>query len=157
MDWTENPLVALYFAVSDKEQEGEDGALWHLLPTELNKLARLPVSHENELPGFGDTGVLKNYLPSTLSNESTSEMLPVAAIAPRNTRRMQAQQGVFTITHREPHALDQLTPTKHVWRSVIPYRAKARLKAELEALNVRSSNLFPELDQVAMRALEAIK
>ena len=42
LDWSESPLVALYFAVQDAGNCVElDGALWRLDPTELNKHASI--------------------------------------------------------------------------------------------------------------------
>jgi hypothetical protein len=35
LDWSESPLVALYFAVTD--QEDRDGCIWALWPVELNR------------------------------------------------------------------------------------------------------------------------
>ena len=35
LDWTENPLVALYFAVLEQE-EASDGCIWALWPRQLN-------------------------------------------------------------------------------------------------------------------------
>jgi len=36
LDWSESPLVALYFAIEDEARDEADGALWALLPTRLN-------------------------------------------------------------------------------------------------------------------------
>lgn len=36
LDWTESPLVALHFAVTDSKQEGNDAAVWGLCPGLLN-------------------------------------------------------------------------------------------------------------------------
>lgn len=39
LDWTESPLVALYFAVEDRNPKNKkkDGAFWMLFPLELNR------------------------------------------------------------------------------------------------------------------------
>src|SRR3990170_6695909 len=38
MDWSENPLVGLYFATEhDGQRRKQDGALWCLLPIQLNR------------------------------------------------------------------------------------------------------------------------
>ena len=150
MDWSESPLVGLYFAVHGHPKT--DGIVWHLLPIQLNMAAGIRPPHPAEIPGFGDASVLDTYLPSSLAKEKTSSLLPAAAIAPRNTRRMQAQHGVFTITHREQHSLDDVGDGGHVWRVVVPRAAKERIKGELAALNVNQLSLFPELDHVAAHA-----
>ena len=154
LDWSESPLVGLYFAVDGEPKY--DGAIWNLLPIELNKIANIVPQHPAEIPGFGDDPILNNYLPSNLANELKSSLLPAAAIAPRNTRRMQAQHGVFTITHREQHGLDQIGKQDHIWRLLIPARVKPRMRAELAALNINRLSLFPELDHVAAHAKESL-
>ena len=41
LDWSESPLVALYFAVEDSSDRDEEAALWSLRPSELNKNAHI--------------------------------------------------------------------------------------------------------------------
>lgn len=62
LDWSESPLVALYFAVEKHEHyAGEDAALWCLRPSELNKKANIQDDHEEFfIPSFDDQE-LKNY------------------------------------------------------------------------------------------------
>ena len=141
LDWTESPLVGLYFAVDKLPRS--DGAVWHLLPIELNKMTNIRPEHPAEIPGCGDDDVLNNYLPSSLSRERTSSLSPASAIAPRNTRRMQAQHGVFTITHRVQTGIEQVGDQSHVWRLIVPRGAKNRIKLELAALNVTALASFP--------------
>ena len=130
LDWTESPLVSLYFAVD--KQPDSDGAVWFLLPIEMNKIANIRPQHPSEIPGCGDDDVLDNYLPSRLSKERSSSLSPAAAIAPRNTRRMQAQHGVFTITHREQTGIEAIGNASHVWRIIVPKSAKRTIRSELE-------------------------
>ena len=153
LDWSESPLVGLYFA-ADK-QPNQDGVVWHLLPIELNRSAQIRPPHPSEIPGFGDK-ILDNYLPSRLAGEQQSSLLPAAAIAPRNTRRIQAQFGVFTITHRDQISVDQVGDQNHVWRTIVPKNAKARIRRELATRNISRLTLFPELDQVAIHAQESL-
>jgi FRG domain len=155
LDWSESPLVGLYFAVNAHPKS--DGAVWNLLPIELNKSANIRPPHPAEIPSFADDVILDNYLPSSLAKEHTSSLSPAAAIAPRNTRRMQAQQGVFTITHRSQVAIDDVTDHNHVWRYIIPKSAKKRITSELALLNIDHLSLFPELDHVATHATETVE
>lgn len=153
LDWTESPLVGLYFAAEKCSKS--DGALWSLLPIELNKLAKVPLPHPANIPGFEKDSPVENYLPSKLAGEDESDLLPVAAIAPRNTRRMQAQHGVFTITHRTQKKIEEVG-SDHIWRLIIPSGSKQNILRELSALNIGPLTLFPELDRVAIHAREAL-
>ncbi|MBB5058398.1 hypothetical protein HDF16_003112 [Granulicella aggregans] len=148
LDWSENPLVGLYFAV--EQDVTEDSVLWMLLPTVLNSKSNIRPAFEHEIPSFEDEE-LKNYLPSTISREIRSRLNPVAAIAPRNSPRMQAQQGVFTITHRDNVYIDEVgepNTRDHIWRYLIPGVAKADLRADLRRLGITKFSVFPELSSI---------
>jgi hypothetical protein len=144
LDWTETPLVALYFAIC--EQRDVDGVIWCLDPVRLNKEARLKFSYDLELPAFGvDEKVLDNYLPDRLEG-GTSEMFPIAAIGQRNSKRMLAQAGTFTINHLKDVPIEEIGEKKHIWRYIIPAAKKEDLKDELDHLGYSELKLFPELD-----------
>jgi len=104
IDWTEAPLVALYFIVADTVLHGEDGALWCLLPYLLNKQSKV-----DHIPGFDDDIELENYLPSKVRGPGGSQS-PIAAVGIRNSTRMYAQQGIFTIAHKDTTAIEEVSP-----------------------------------------------
>ncbi len=150
LDWSESPLTALYFAIHDLLEK--DGALWVLAPNELNKKSNYRPDFEFEVPSFEDEH-LANYLPSTIAKENKSKLFPMAAIAPRNSARMQAQQGVFTITHRENIILEDVgaegSPRDHIWKYIIPTTAKTLFLKELKWLGISRFKLFPELESLS--------
>lgn len=154
LDWSESPLVALYFSVCS--EPNSDGSIWMLLPIALNMEANIQQIHPSEIPGFDDDPVLNNYLPSTLAQEQRSSLFPAAAIASRNTRRIQAQHGVFTISHRDKTFIEEIGNKRHVWRIIIPKNKKNNIMNELSFLNIDKLSLFPELDNVAKHATELV-
>jgi hypothetical protein len=77
LDWSESPLAALYFAVSDLNHVGATGAVWCLDPVALNAEAKLKFEFELEIPAFGRDKVLDSYLPSHV-DENPAELFPVA-------------------------------------------------------------------------------
>jgi hypothetical protein len=155
LDWTESPLTAVYFAVSNKEHSRVAGAVWCLDPVALNRAANLKFEFEAEIPAFGRDKVLESYLPSRV-HENPSEMFPVAIVGPRNTPRMAAQLGTFTINHRLHEPIENVGDGKHVWRWIIPAAAKKNLLKELVHLGVSALTLFPELDRVADTSKELL-
>ena len=157
LDWTENPLIGLYFAVnsadSANENDAVDGALWLLRPIELNRGASVRLNHERDLPVFQDgDDYLDNYLPSRLSREEQSAALPIAGLAARHSKRMQAQHSVFTVTHRQQVAIEAIEPHQHIGRYIVPAKAKASIRKQLENLKVDRLSVFPELDNAALVA-----
>ncbi|MFB3779472.1 MAG: FRG domain-containing protein [Bryobacteraceae bacterium] len=148
LDWTESPLAALYFAVYEKPHLNAAGAVWCLDPVALNKTANLRFAFEAEIPAFGRDKVLDSYLPSHVQ-ENPSELFPVAIVGPRNTPRMAAQLGTFTINHRLHTPIDEMGDGRHVWRWIIPGKAKRTILRELGYLGYSALTLFPELDRVA--------
>jgi len=157
LDWTESPLAALCFAVEyNKKHENHDAAIWCLVPTDLNRHANVVYPFETEVPAFDHDPILESYRPSRIASESTSQLFPVAAIASRNSPRIVAQQGTFTITHRKMTCIESVGNALHVWRLIIPWRSKAKIREELRLLHFTDLTLFPELDKVAIEALRII-
>jgi hypothetical protein len=156
LDWSESPLAALYFAVSNKKHWRSDGALWCLDPVALNHEANLKFSFQHEIPAFGLDQVLDSYLPSRV-HENPSELFPVAIVGPRNTPRMAAQLGTFTIIHRLNKPIENIGKGKHLWRWIIPANAKLNLLKELSHLSISALTLFPELDRVADLTKELVR
>lgn len=149
LDWTESPLAALYFVVSEKEHYNREGALWCLDPVALNRdVANINFKFTNEIPAFGLDKTMENYLPSRLSLEA-SILKPVGIVGPRNTARMVAQLGVFTINHGDHTPIENLGSMNHVWRWIVPSTAKKKLFVELKNLGFTALTLFPDLDRVA--------
>jgi hypothetical protein len=153
LDWTESPLVALYFAVSNLSSV--DASLWILLPTVLNEASHFRPIFENEIPSFEDQHLI-NYSTDVISNETRSELLPLAAIAPRNSVRMQAQLGVFTISHRSNIYIEDVggIPAQHVWRYLIKKENKEDLLNELTLLSYTKFKIFPELENLSEQILD---
>jgi len=154
LDWTENALVALYFAVH--MEPSEDAELWALLPYALNKEA------------IGQWGIPLNansqhvrYLAEQPywngSNASFAERLgldgpvelPCAITPPELFPRMAVQSSTFTI-HPLPNEgtaiQDSLTDEKHLVRYIVPARCKQKLQQGLSQLGFDHRRLFPDLE-----------
>lgn len=153
LDWTESPLIGLYFAVDGVRDDSRDGALWLLLPVELNREAGIILTNPLGLPIFEDNNPhLRNYLPSVIASEQTTRLTPAAGVAIRHSKRMQSQFSVFTVTHRDQTPIESLGDGHHIGRYIVPASAKARIRRQLEALRIDELTVFPELDNVARLA-----
>jgi FRG domain len=171
LDWTESALIGLYFSVTPalyagavsadlSRNDDKDGALWCLLPTELNKVSSLYSRGQFEIPMFEDEDSNSQlYLPRSVAatgGKGHSGINPGAAIGMRGTTRMQAQQGVFVITHRNQTPIEDIGDTRHIWKYVVPADAKKELRAELRLIGMTPLAVFPELDSVALGARRSL-
>ena len=145
LDWTESPLVALYFAVEKISRDKDVGVVWCLDPLALNTHAGL----ESRIYFGGIDPELDAYLPASVKAAPTrNENQPVALIAHRSFQRLIAQQGVFTIMHRSKISLEEIDKGRLLARVRIPAKAKARIRTSLAALGVDRLSLYPELQSV---------
>lgn len=157
LDWSESPLVALFFAVDDfHKHRNSDAAVWCLKPTALNKNANISNTLEaNYIPSFEDEE-LQPYATEKL-RATNVELLPLATIATRNNPRIQAQMGTFTIHHTKKVAIEGVGDKSHVIKYIIPSTNRETLKKELKLLGINQFSLFPELTSVGSLLREMMR
>jgi hypothetical protein len=140
LDWTENPLVAVYFAV---EPPDDDGCIWGLSPSALNAA----LDGWYGLVQIKDPRVAK--IAESAFNDISTERIIIAIDGQEIDPRMLAQMSRFTL-HSDPDPLE-LMPDSPKWlrRYIIPKNAKANIRKQLSAFGIRRSNLFPDLASLA--------
>lgn len=135
LDWTQNPLAALFFAVDGEPEQSEDAFVWEYRAKRFTR----------GLPSFQD-------LDTYARDHGGVVLIP----ARHNVDRLTAQSGMFTF-HGLPEGAEPFTPLEerppqgpdHVGvlrRFVIPNTRRAYLKAELAKVGVHRFSLFPDLD-----------
>jgi len=159
IDWTRSPLAAIYFAVhGSSETAGQDAALWMVRPGVWNRYA-IPASRDGGRDRLFEAYAKElnclfqvHFYSDRLQGKDEMQKW-IAAIEPvYNSRRMIAQQSVFTI-----HGpLSQPMETVHegfdepcLWRWHIPGDKKGDLQQELRDLGIQRSALFPDLDNLS--------
>lgn len=150
LDWTENPFVALFFAVLNgfpAGPEDEDAAVWALDPVRMNEFALKHVSHRGGAIQIDDSSA-RGYKPQ--SDDINAE--PIAIFGVHNSPRIVAQRGVFVIFGSNLAPLDEnadLLGTDALARIEIPQPARIALREGLMSIGLTDSTVFPDLDGLA--------
>lgn len=145
LDWTENPLVALYFAVEDDvKAQDVDAKVFALDPHGLNQKT---FGTPQGLLLLGQDDVLNQYLPYSIG---TPQALPVAVVAPQSFDRVVSQSGTFTISHHaDPNDVEHHAGG-FVESWVVPVTAKQNIRNELLKLGINAATVYPDLDHISV-------
>jgi hypothetical protein len=159
LDWTENPLIALHFALMSavsRTSRGKtiyprDAVVWVLDPGRWNAAALRHLSYVGGPLTTGDEP-LKGYAP--LSSVSTMHTHPVALYGAHNSARIVAQQGVFTIFGKSRLAMETLIrrgtfPAQALRRMLIPRTHIASMRRSLLNQGITESVVYPDLEGLA--------
>jgi hypothetical protein len=163
LDWSENPLIAAYFATREdgfkKGIRKPEAALWCLFPRKLNEASGMVLRPPDDIPAFGDERELEDYLPQQVS-QGISSRNPLAIVAPRQFGRVYAQQGVFTIIHKDAKRIEDVQDDAghkgHLVKLRISRKGVHQIQKELNLLRVNKLLVFPQLENVAAEAIEIL-
>ncbi len=123
LDWTTNPLVALFLAVEAHPcHDAADGAVFAYtsLPNDINHAQGIEKQAEN--------------------NPQVARFIPRPF-----DRRIQCQSGLFTF-HPEPHVPLTVGGKDGVVKAVILFGAKGQIQNWLNTMGVSRKTLFPDLE-----------
>jgi hypothetical protein len=159
LDWSESPLIALYFAVHDAKFSKKDGALYFLDPVEFNDHAGHAKSENKEIFSFGIDPSADEYLLTKLNaGNPKSKTPPIAIIGSKDSIRIQAQEGVFVAHHHDMLWMENEFPScSWAWRHKIPKESKKEILQELGLLLIDHFTVYPQLDHLARRIKETLK
>lgn len=137
LDWTESPVIALYFACLSPST---DGIVFVMNPIDLNR-ATDPLK-PRILNLQQDSAIISKYL---VSNINQRRRLRTIAINPVwNSERLMVQKGVFTLHGTECDLDDKQAPS--LVAVPILRETKPQLQEDLERIGTDEMTMFPELE-----------
>lgn len=152
LDWSENPFVALFFALENCREElaGEerDAAVWLLDPVAMNTIATTGQEGEATILGaFADE--LDGYKPRR-EGKSLNRLLPLAIFGIHNSPRIVAQRGTFTIFGKDTTPIesnDKISGANGCAKKIVIAGAhKKTVFTDLFGVGISDSVVYPDLD-----------
>lgn len=122
IDWTKNPLVALFFATCDFD-ESIDGSVFIM---DFNNTTLDTKKHEPF--DINESGV---FYPKGLS------------------ARVINQRGIFTLSHKPKKRLDKLLPEFEFIKIKIKGESKKELQKQLELYDINEFSIYQDLDNLS--------
>jgi hypothetical protein len=154
LDWTTNPLIALYFACSS--QRNTDGKVFM-----LNLLAwKLPAQQPGGAPFGVATGRRIGFIAwmdyiFNWRNDDATKKAQISHTFPVRPElfdlRISLQQGCFTFHHPNDRTLAEAPPVQTL---DVPRDAKEQILGELAALNINHFSVFGDLEALAKHLSE---
>ena len=148
LDWTQSPLVALFFAL--QKPDDADATVWALSPTRLNLsetanesicMPGSPLIDQLGVQAFRvDTKPLDQRILSVLTEEA-------------DVRHM-VQQSAFTLHGRAQPLEQHAASDRFLLRIRIPSYAKEGFRQVLALYGINRATLFPDLDNLAAEITE---
>jgi len=160
LDWTENPFMAMFFAIADahfsvtargKLRFDKPAAVWVLNPVAWN---RQSLSHQSFEGGIlsPDDDALKGYKPGPSFAGMNNH--PVGLYGAHNSSRIVAQRGVFTIFGQNTEPMERVYkkhgfPKDSLVKLVFDRTALPELRRSVFNHGITESVVFPDLDGLA--------
>lgn len=144
LDWTDSPLCALFFAITDYKDEN-DAAIFVLDPVKWNK------NYYNKLVPIlemTDDAVVKKFIDNAFGSCFEPFMLyPMAVTSIRKQPRMLNQKANFTI-HDSPIDMYKMGDP-NLRKIIISGKHKKQILKELNFMGIDKTTFFPELPALA--------
>jgi len=149
VDWTESPLIALYFAVRDNPGY-YDSAVWMLDPYEMNyRVIKRDEVIAPSAPGTLERDVRRvmPWLPTRFAKKAMLAKNPVAVFPTHFVRRISSQRSCFTIHGVEENGFSRFRGRRPCLIKIkIPAFSAIPIRHALETQGIDETTVFPDLE-----------
>jgi hypothetical protein len=135
LDFSTNPLIALYFACLGKENSNKYGAVWFAIKEQF--LVKQNIYEE----------VNKYFASGYLDDDPLQFEKPVCLETEFLITRMTNQASTFLIWGNNPKSLLEYTEFQ-LYKIMIDHYSKERILNELEKLDIHKASVFSGLDKL---------
>ena len=166
LDWTDGALIALHFAVRNKEMQPERGSIIYVPdPYWLQKILRIHANRKDAIARWKKFWKDEKNRCNTCEDDWDRLYLPADADDARNpllatpevpmlwdlhhiTRRVAAQRSRFMVFGTDPLWLSKVTKERdsRLVSIIVPAGAINRIRQELRDAGVTESVVYPDLD-----------
>ncbi len=147
LDWSQSPLVAVFFATETYKQTPDiDACVWVLAPGLLN-----------EREGFGnciypiDADTTQEMLLPAFKHAHHNPELKgkiLACSSTENNLRMYAQHSNFPV-HNSPDRLEDICDENMLYKIIIPCERKEYFIESLRVFGITQGAIYPDLDHIS--------
>lgn len=159
LDWTENPFIALYFAltsapydiVAKKRIYVDDAAVWVLDPILWNRESLKDYTYNEGILSV-ENAFVDSFKPRTVFGNIREN--PVGIFGTHNSPRIVSQRGVFTIFGKkiksmEATYIDDNFPQDSLIKLILPKNKIISLLDSLISIGITDSVVYPDLEGFA--------
>ena len=152
LDWSESPLVAMFFALEESSTYDGDAVVWALLPTKLNlqQLGREAIL----VPDSSDLRRLSTEAFG--SNTQNPDLRTLAVLTKQSDLRHMVQHSAVTIHGGETPIEELPEVERFLARIRIPAASKNGFHQVLALYGISRAILFPDLENLAQE-LKSLK
>jgi len=142
LDWTTNPLIALYFTVTDIKSKNKDGALFAFFSRKNKKNDVIYVQKEYKRIDNYLSGILGYPPKKTIEPNYPFKIIPLTSPG-----RILSQSSRFSLHSDNCANINNLIEDEIV-KFLIPSSEKELIKKELSLLNINKSSIFLDIDNI---------
>jgi hypothetical protein len=159
LDWSENPFISLYFALTSAPYEvidrkrvyKEDACIWVLDPVLWNQESLKDFSYDKGILSVEDHFV-GSFKPRTPYGNIREK--PVGIFGTHNSSRIVSQRGVFTIFGKKMKPMEETYiedsyPQDSLIKLILPKDNIFSLLTSLTSLGITDSVVYPDLEGLA--------